>query len=78
MIIDNLHFFDRVGRNLNLDFNTTTNIWEGRIFFEGISIFLFDNENLFILEEVAFGWIILLDDLLCLFFDFFKVGLRNC
>jgi len=53
MIIDNLHFFDRVGRNLNLDFNTTTNIWEGKIFFEGISIFLFDNENLFILEKVG-------------------------
>lgn len=53
MIVQNLNFFDKFGRNLNLAFNATTNVWEGKIFFEGISTYLFDNENLFILEKVG-------------------------
>jgi hypothetical protein len=53
MVVQNLEFFDKFGKNLNLQFNTTTNIWEGTLYFEGISIYLFDNENLFILEQVG-------------------------
>jgi hypothetical protein len=53
MIVQNLEFFDKFGKNLNLQYNVTTNIWEGTIYFEGISIYLFDNENLFILEKVG-------------------------
>lgn len=53
MLLQNLNFFDKFGRNLNLQLNQDTNIWEGKIFFEGNSIYLFDNENLFMLEKVV-------------------------
>lgn len=53
MIIQNLHFFDKFGKNLNLQYDTTENLWKGRIFFNNISVYLFDNENLFLLEKVG-------------------------
>lgn len=53
MNVQNLSFFDKLGRNLNLLLNAETSVWEGKIFFEGISAYLFDNENLFILEKVG-------------------------
>lgn len=53
MQVQNLHFFDKFGRNLNLLFNVDRGVWEGKIYLEPISIFLFDNENLFVLEEVG-------------------------
>ena len=55
MDIQKLHFFDKFGKNLNLLYDVDTNIWKGRIFFENISAYLFDNENLFILEETIPG-----------------------
>ena len=51
MLIQNLEFFDKFGKNLNFKLNLITNVWEGTIFFEGVSTYLFDNENLFILEN---------------------------
>ena len=51
MVIENLNFFDKFGKNLNLDWNSDTSIWEGIIFFPEISAYLYDNENIFILEE---------------------------
>lgn len=53
MLIQNLEFFDKFGKNLNFKLNLITNVWEGTIFFEGVSTYLFDNENLFILEKVG-------------------------
>ena len=51
MIIQNLNFFDKFGKNLNLDWNQEESIWQGTIFFPEISAFLYDNENIFILEK---------------------------
>jgi hypothetical protein len=53
MVVQNLNFFDKFGKNLNLLLNPDTGIWEGRLFFEEVSQFLFDNENLFLLEKVG-------------------------
>jgi len=53
MVIHNLNFYDKFGKNLNLDWNTETLMWEGIIFFPEISAFLYDNENIFILEDDA-------------------------
>jgi len=53
MLIQNLNFFDKFGKNLNLVQNPNTGVWEGRIFFKEISKYLFDNENLFILEKIG-------------------------
>ena len=53
MVISNLNFFDKLGQNLNLQLNATTSVWEGKIYFKGISTYLFDNENLFMLEVVG-------------------------
>jgi hypothetical protein len=53
MVLQNLNFFDKFGKNLNLDYNSDTELWTGKVFFEQISIALFDNENLFILEKVG-------------------------
>jgi len=51
MVIQNLNFYDKFGKNLNLDWNAEKSCWEGIIFFKEISTFLYDNENLFILED---------------------------
>lgn len=53
MVVQNLNFFDKFGKNLNLLLNPDTGVWEGRLFFEEVSQFLFNNENLFILEKVG-------------------------
>lgn len=53
MVIQNLEFFNKFGQNLNLNYNATSQIWEGKIYFEQISNYLFDNENLFVLEKVG-------------------------
>lgn len=53
MVIQNLHFFNKFGKNLNLQYDTTQNLWTGKIFFNNISVYLFDNENLFILEKIS-------------------------
>ena len=52
MNIQNLQFFDKFGKNLNLDFNLEGNFWEGTIYFPELSVYLFDNENIFILEKI--------------------------
>jgi len=51
MIVQNLNFFDKFGKNMNLDWNTDREIWEGTIYFPELSTFIYDNENIFILEE---------------------------
>jgi len=53
MVVQELYFFDKQGRNLNLELGASDNVWRGKIYFEGISTYLFDNENLFMLEKVA-------------------------
>ena len=51
MIIQNLNFFDKFGKNLNLDWNSEKEYWEGIIYFPELSTLLYDNENIFILEK---------------------------
>lgn len=53
MLVQNLQFFDKFGKNLNLEYDSTSNLWTGKLFFKNISIYLFDNENLFILEKIG-------------------------
>ena len=53
MVISNFYFFDKFGKNLNLDWDSTDSFWKGTIFFPEVSTYLFDNENLFILEKVS-------------------------
>ena len=53
MVISNFYFFDKFGKNLNLDWDSTGSFWKGTIFFPEVSTYLFDNENLFILEKVS-------------------------
>lgn len=53
MNVQNLNFFDKFGKNLNFLYDPTDSIWKGKLFFKNISVYLFDNENLFILEEIA-------------------------
>jgi hypothetical protein len=50
MVIQNLNFFDKFGKNLNLNWDADLEQWTGKIFFEQISIALFENENLFIIS----------------------------
>lgn len=53
MVVNNLNFYDKFGKNLNFDLDSTGSFFEGRIFFPELSAFLFDNENIFILEKVG-------------------------
>jgi hypothetical protein len=51
MTINSLLFFDKFGENLNLEL--VSNVWTGTIYFDEISTYLYDNENIFILEKVG-------------------------
>ena len=53
MVISNLFFFDKFGKNLNLDWDSDGSFWKGTIFFPEVSTYLFDNENIFILEKIS-------------------------
>jgi hypothetical protein len=53
MIVSNLNFYDKFGKNLNFDLDSTGTYFEGKIYFPELSAFLFDNENIFILEKIG-------------------------
>lgn len=53
MQVQNLEFFDKFGKNLNLKYDPVSQMWAGTIYFEPVSNYLFDNENLFVLEKVG-------------------------
>ena len=46
MVVQNLNFFDKFGKNMNLDWNTDKSYWEGVIYFPEIYIFVSGGENL--------------------------------
>ena len=53
MNVQNLQFFDKLGNNLNLEFDSDLSAWVGTIYFTQVSISVFDNQNLFLLEKVG-------------------------
>jgi len=53
MVIDNLYFFDKNGEIINLQNNPKTGIPEANIYFDPLSVALYDNENIFIVEKVG-------------------------
>lgn len=53
MILDNLYFFNKNGESLNLQINEDSGAWEGSIYLDQLSISLYDNENIFILEKIG-------------------------
>ena len=52
MIIENLQFFDNNGYNLNFDWNKKNNYWEGTIHLPKVSVGLYANTTIYVLEEV--------------------------
>ena len=53
MNIDKLHFFDNSGYNLNFDWNEKQNYWEGTIYLPRVSVGLYANTTIYILEELG-------------------------
>ena len=53
MVIENLYFFDRNGELISLQPNSSTGDLEANVYFDSLSIALYDNENIFILEKVG-------------------------
>ena len=51
MTTNALLFFDKFGESLN--FALKSGVWTGTIYFDEISTYLYDNENIFILEKVG-------------------------
>ena len=59
-----LYFFDKQGKNYNMDYDSTTDKWSGDIFLPQVSIDLFEVGQLFILQKLVnkttgtfmFGW----------------------
>ena len=51
MIVKNLEFFDKNGYNLNLNWNEQKQIWEGNIFFPRVSVGLYENTTIYIIER---------------------------
>ncbi len=52
-----LKFFDKNGKPLNFNYDQVTDSWSGTIYFDKVSVNLFDNQQIFILEEVRTGGI---------------------
>ena len=50
MVIKNLEFFDKDGYNLNLNWNEQKQIWEGNIFFPRVSVGLYENTTIYVVE----------------------------
>ena len=53
MIVKNLEFFDKDGYNLNLNWNEKNKIWEGNIFFPRVSVGLYENTTIYIVEYIG-------------------------
>ena len=53
MVIKNLEFFDKNGYNLNLNWNEQNQIWEGNIFFPRVSVGLYENTTIYIVENIC-------------------------
>lgn len=51
MVVKNLEFFDKDGYNLNLIWNEQKQIWEGNVFFPRISVGLYENTTIYIVED---------------------------
>ena len=52
MVVKNLEFFDKNGYNLNLNWNDKYQIWEGNIFFPRVSVGLYENTTIYIVEDL--------------------------
>ena len=50
MVVKNLEFFDKDGYNLNLNWNEQKRIWEGNIFFPRVSVGLYENTTIYVVE----------------------------
>ena len=55
MVVKNLEFFDKDGYNLNLNWNAQKHIWEGNIFFPRVSVGLYENTTIYVLENISSG-----------------------
>ena len=53
MEVKNLEFFDKNGYNLNLNWNEQRHIWEGNIFFPRVSVGLYENTTIYIVENIG-------------------------
>lgn len=51
MVIQNLNFFDKNGESYNFNWDDTRNMWIGKEWITPISVALFDNSNVFVLEK---------------------------
>lgn len=52
MDIQKLQFFDNNGYNLNFDWNERQNLWEGNIYLPRVSVGLYANTTIYVLEEI--------------------------
>lgn len=52
MDIKKLHFFDKQGYDLNFTYDNVNNWWEGNIYLPPVSVGLYSNTSIFILEEI--------------------------
>ena len=55
MVVKNLEFFDKDGYNLNLNWNEKRHIWEGNIFFPRVSVGLYENISIYVVEDLGYG-----------------------
>ena len=53
MVVKNLEFFDKDGYNLNLNWNEEKHIWEGNIFFPKVSVGLYENTTIYVVENMT-------------------------
>jgi hypothetical protein len=53
MVVKNLEFFDKNGYNLNLNWNEEKHIWEGNIFFPRVSVGLYENTTIYVVEYIG-------------------------
>lgn len=55
MSYKHLRFFNKFGDNINLEYDADTDQWSGTMYFSRVSIDLYENEHIFVMESVLAG-----------------------
>ena len=53
MEVKKLHFFDKSGYELNFEWNEYLNCWDGNIYLPKVSVGLYSNTSIYVLEEIT-------------------------
>ena len=59
MEVKKLHFFDKQGYDLNFTFDEDNNWWVGNVYLPRVSVGLYSNTSIYVLEEMEVPVVVL-------------------